>query len=74
MKVQSGKISICSICGRPEYFSEFRWLNGMQLCRDCYKEYYESVRGCQYIWNDLDGDRPTLDQYMSQKREELSNE
>ena len=59
------KIIICRYCKKPEYYDKMRWLSGMHLCRDCYRAEYESERGV-YIWNDLDGERPTMDAFEAQ--------
>lgn len=48
----------CKYCNRLEYYGEFRWLNGKQLCRSCYKAEWEHKNKKPYIWNDLDGERP----------------
>ena len=58
-------IKLCKYCGEPEYYGEFRWLDGKQLCRDCYKKSYEQIYECQYTWNDLDGKRPTMEEYST---------
>ncbi len=48
----------CKYCGEKEYYMDMRWLNGKQMCRDCYKNEYEEKTGELYEWDDLDGDRP----------------
>lgn len=60
------EIVICKYCGRPEYWGEMRWLSGKCCCRDCYKEDYEKT-GKVYIWSDLDGKRPSMDEYKAQE-------
>lgn len=60
------KIELCKYCGKPEYFGEYRWVNGRMMCRDCYKKEYEARYGT-YKWDDLDGKRPTMIQYYFHK-------
>lgn len=48
----------CKHCGNLEFWDEFRWLNGKQLCRNCYKKEYEHTYDKLYRWNDLEGPRP----------------
>lgn len=55
---EKDRIVICKSCHRPEYWGQMRWLNGKCTCRDCYRSEWESMRGEQYRWNDLDGNRP----------------
>lgn len=60
-------ISICKYCGSPEYWGEMRWLNGKEMCRDCYRYEYEETYHKPYMWGDLDeGDRPTWEEYEAQ--------
>lgn len=47
----------CKYCKEPEYYGEFRWLNGKMLCRSCYKAAYEEYYGEPYKWDDLEGDQ-----------------
>lgn len=65
-----GKIVICKFCGRPEYWGQMRWLSGKCMCRDCYKAEWESNTGKDYIWNDLDGERPSMKEYEEQEDRE----
>lgn len=51
----------CKHCGKPEYYGEFRWMDGKMLCRDCYKAEYEKKYGHPYKWRDLDGERPNTE-------------
>lgn len=44
-----------------------RWLSGRCVCRDCYKADYETQTGKVYEWNDLDGKRPTREEYEEQE-------
>lgn len=64
------RIVICKYCGRPEYYGEMRWLSAKCCCRDCYKADYESISGKLYRWDDLDGKRPTMDEYKAQEGED----
>lgn len=48
----------CKYCREKEYYMNMRWLNGKQMCRDCYKNEYENTTGELYEWDDLEGDRP----------------
>ena len=50
-----------------------RWISGMQICRDCYKAECERKNGELYIWNDLDGKRPTKEEYMRQEGKRCEN-
>lgn len=60
------KIVICKTCERPEYWEEMRWLNGKCQCRSCYKFDYEQYHHSPYKWNDLDGPRPSIEDYKKQ--------
>ena len=64
------KIVLCKLCGRPEYNGEMRWLSGKCMCRDCYRDYYETQSGKPYEWNDLEGQRPTMKEYERQEEKE----
>lgn len=66
MKNEMKEIIICKHCGKPEYYGEMRWLNGFCGCRDCYKERYHEVYGEHYKWSDLDGKKPTIEDYNEQ--------
>ncbi len=61
------RIVICKYCGKPEYYGEMRWLSGKCMCRTCYKADYEERHGKLYIGNDLDGKRPTMEEYREQE-------
>lgn len=61
------RICICKYCGRPEYWGDFRWLSSKQCCRDCYKAEYEAENKKPYTWDDLDGPRPTMEDYKKQE-------
>ena len=62
------KIIICKHCGKPEYYGEMRWLNGRCSCRNCYKNQWQDENHKLYSWNDLDGKRPTMEEYKRQER------
>ena len=70
MKDEMKRIVICKYCGKPEYYGEMRWLSAKCCCRDCYKAEWESETHKLYTWDDLDGRRPTMDEYNEQEREE----
>lgn len=61
------RIVICKYCGRPEYYGRMMWLSGKNCCRDCYKEEYEAQYFKEYQWDDLDGKRPTMEEYRKQE-------
>ena len=48
------EIIICRHCGEKEYRGEFIWLNGLCMCRECYKQRFEQIHGYRYKWNDKD--------------------
>lgn len=48
----------CNYCHSPEFYGELRWLDGREMCRDCYRHEYEETEGKPYEWDDLDGERP----------------
>lgn len=60
------EIIICRHCGKPEYYGEMRWLNGKQECRNCYRHHYEEINHEEYAWDDLDGQVPTMAEYIKQ--------
>lgn len=62
------EIVICKLCGRPEFWSDMRWLNGKCMCRECYKSEYEDLYGRHYKWDDLNGNRPTIEAYVRQEK------
>lgn len=66
---EMNRIVLCKHCRKPEYYGEFRWLSGWTGCRDCYKEEYRTQTGEIYEWNDLDGKRPTMEEYEEQRRQ-----
>lgn len=56
---EMNRVIRCKYCGKPEYYGKFRWISGHMLCRNCYKADYEDRYKKPYIWDDLDGKRPT---------------
>lgn len=64
------RIVICKHCEMPEYYGEMRWLLGICSCRNCYKGQYERERHEIYKWDDLDGKRPTMEEYIEQEMKE----
>lgn len=67
--VGSHEIVLCRHCGKPEYWGEFRWLSGICSCRNCYKSQWEREEREPYRWDDLDGRRPTMNEYLDQEDE-----
>lgn len=61
------EIVICRHCGKPEYYGEMRWLNGRCECRNCYRVHFEEYYRKMYKWDDLDGKRPTMEEYEEQE-------
>lgn len=59
-------IVLCKHCGAPEYWGEMRWLSGKCMCRSCYKAQWQIETHRLYIWNDLDGKRPSMEDYQYQ--------
>lgn len=43
-----------------------RWLNGVCGCRSCYKSQWEDTNHELYKWKDLNGKRPTMEEYQKQ--------
>ena len=64
------RIHICKSCKRPEYWGEFRWLSGSMICRNCYRAIWERENKKIYKWDDLDGRRPTMEEYKKQEARE----
>ena len=53
------EIMKCKYCGGYDYWGEFRWKNGRQMCRRCYSHDWEDRNGGKlYPWTDLDGPFP----------------
>ena len=61
------RIMQCKRCGEYEYWGEMRWLCGKCLCRNCYRQAYEKMYQIRYRGRDLDGPRPTADDYRRQQ-------
>lgn len=64
---EANEIQICQHCGKPEYWGEMRWLSGWCACRNCYKGIWEHENHMFYAWADLDGYRPTQEDYERQE-------
>ena len=67
---EMNRIVICKHCGKPEYYGEMRWLSGRCSCRNGYKAQWQDENHELYKWNDLDGKRPTMNEYENQESEE----
>ena len=63
------EIIVCKHCGKFEYYGEMRWLSGWCGCRSCYKHKVEEIEKKPYAYDDLDGHRPTEDEYIQQQAE-----
>lgn len=63
----SDVVVICRECGKPEYWGEVRWINNISLCRSCYKAQYKSIYNKEYTMSNLDGRKPSLQDYLNQK-------
>ena len=63
------EIVLCRHCGQPEYWGEMRWLSGICSCRNCYQSQWEREEREPYRWDDLDGRRPTMNEYLEQEDE-----
>lgn len=70
---QKEKIVICKECKKPEYWGAMRWLEGRCLCRRCYRARWEHLNQREYKWDDLDGLRPTMEEYQMQEAAGTSN-
>ena len=68
------EIILCKHCGEPEYYGEMRWLNGFCGCRNCYKHKWQDTNHRLYTWTDLDGRRPTVEEYNLQLKQREENE
>lgn len=64
---QNEEIVICKHCGKSEYCGAMRWLSGRCACRNCYRSFWEDQNHERYIWDDLDGPRPTMEEYKEQE-------
>ena len=67
------KIVICKQCNQPEYWGEMRWLSGKCTCRNCYRANWQDENKALYEWDDLDGPRPTVEEYNIQERGDKDN-
>ena len=67
------EIVICKECKKPGYWGKMRWLSGRCVCRDCYKANYEQETKGPYTWDDLDGKRPTMNEYRDQEKRKCEN-
>lgn len=66
-KIPPSTITLCVGCGQPEYYGALRWICGRVLCRSCYKTAWEEYMERPYPADDLDGNRPTMEQYERQE-------
>lgn len=80
---QRKEIVICKYCNKPEYLGVMRLFSGRFACRNCYQFFYNA----QYVWNDffwevhnhkciredLDGPRPTMEEYKEQEARKCEN-
>lgn len=64
------RIVICEFCRRPEYYGEMRWLSGKCLCRICYRAEWEVENKKFYTFDDLNGRRPTMEEFKAQEEQE----
>lgn len=67
IKDEMKRIVICKHCRKPEYYGEMRWLSGFCGCRNCYKAKWQDENHKLYTWDDLDGERPTMEDYQRQE-------
>lgn len=65
------EIVICKYCGKLEFYGEMRWLNSKCECRDCYKSHREELDNKPYKWDDLNGNRPTLEDLFNSFSKEI---
>ncbi len=64
------EIVLCPLCKKPEYAAEMRSFFGGPVCRTCFKNIYEDLVRDFYRGNDLDGPRPTMEEYEAQHKSE----
>ena len=64
---ENNELVFCQHCGKPEYWGEMQWLSGWCVCRNCYKSIWEQEKHMFYTWADLDGYRPTQEDYERQE-------
>lgn len=67
------RIVICKSCGKTEWSGQMRGFSGQCICRNCYRSSYERKFLKVYTWDDLDGPRPTVEEYNIQEREDKNN-
>lgn len=48
------RVQKCKYCGGYDYWGEFRWKEGRQMCRRCYRADWEDRNRQVYRWADLD--------------------
>lgn len=61
------QIVICKNCRQPEWWGAMHWISGRCICRNCYQAEWERTTGKPYQWNDLEGERPTMEGYRKQE-------
>ena len=66
--MEEQEIVLCRLCGKPEYAAEQRRALGDPVCRNCYREIYEDIVRDFYRNNDLDGPRPTMEEYEAHQK------
>lgn len=71
---QKEQIVICKECNKPEYSDKMWWLEGRFLCRRCYRSRWEQLNQRKYKWDDLDGSKPTVEEYEQQKAAGINNQ
>jgi hypothetical protein len=64
------EIVLCSLCSKPEYAAEQRRILGGLVCRTCYRNIFEDIVEDSYRVHDLDGLRPTMEEYEAQHKSE----
>ena len=62
------EIVLCKLCSKPDYAAELRSVFGGPVCRDCYRNIFEDLVRDFYRGNDLDGPRPTMEEYEAQQK------
>lgn len=68
------QIVICNSCKKAEYWEKMRWSSGRCLCRNCYRSIWEQENKKSYSWNDLEGKRPTIEEYKKQEEDRRKEE
>ena len=71
---QKEEIVICKYCGKPEIFGELcaGFLAGA-LAGIATGAIWEDQSHKRYIWDDLDGLRPTMEEYKEQEARKCGN-